>query len=209
MTATTVDFWFDPLCPWTWLASRWLTEVEKVREVQVRWQVMSLSILNEGKLDQVPEQFREMLGTKGRRPVRVLSAVADQHGDQAVGRLYTAMGTRHHRGGEDMSPDFIAGSLKDAGLPADLAAVADTTTYDQAVRASHQRAQEAFGQETGTPVLALTGTGGRPVVFNGPIVTPAPTGEEAGRLWDAAVLLAAAPGFYEIKRARTGGPDLS
>ncbi|GAA1526251.1 DsbA family protein [Actinomadura kijaniata] len=208
MAPTTVDLWFDPICPWTWLTSRWLTEVERIRDVQVNWHVMSLPILNEGRLDQVPERFREMMGPKGWRPVRVLSAVADRHGNAAVGRLYTAMGTRQHLNGEDVTPDFIAGSLKDADLPADLAAVADTTTYDEAVRASHQRAQEAFGQETGTPVLAVTGADGGPVVFNGPVLTPAPTGEEAGRLWDAAVLLAAAPGFYEIRRARPDGPDL-
>ncbi|MFF0490920.1 DsbA family protein [Nocardia sp. NPDC004068] len=183
---TTVDFWFDPICPWTWLTSRWLVEVEGVRDVRTRWRLMSLSILNEGTLDQ------------GADLLRVLAAAGDQYDNEAVARLYTALGTRLHVRGGDVD---LSAALADAQLPTELAAFADSDFYDAAIRNSHQESQDAFGDEVGTPVLGVGDA-----VYNGPVVSPAPKGEDAGRLWDAVV---GVPGVYEIKRLRTTAPDFS
>ncbi|MCM2428390.1 mycothiol-dependent nitroreductase Rv2466c family protein [Streptomyces sp. RKAG337] len=203
---TPVDFWFDPLCPWAWMTSRWMLEVEKVRPVEVRWHVMSLAVLNESKLDELPERYRELLGPKGWRPVRVVVAAQQKFGDEVVGKLYTALGTRFHNRGEGATLEAIAGALEDAGLPADLIDFADKDTYDAEVRASHQEGIDKVGQDVGTPVIAVPGADGEQVAFFGPVVTPAPKGEAAARLWDGTLLVASTPGFYEIKRTRTAGP---
>ncbi|WP_324793639.1 DsbA family protein [Streptomyces cyaneofuscatus] len=203
---TPADFWFDPLCPWAWMTSRWILEVEKVRDIEVRWHVMSLAVLNEDKLDDVPEEYREMLETKAWGPVRVVIAAQQLHGDEVVGPLYTALGTRFHNNGEGPTREAIAGALKDVGLPEDLLEYADKDTYDTELRASHQEGIDKVGQEVGTPVVAVPGADGEQVAFFGPVVTPAPKGEEAAKLWDGTLLVASIPGFYEIKRTRTQGP---
>ncbi|MCL7492445.1 DsbA family protein [Streptomyces sp. MCA2] len=222
---TPADFWFDPLCPWAWLTSRWMLEVEKVRPVEVRWHVMSLAVLNEDKLDELPEEYRENMrpGGKAWGPVRVVIAAQQLHGDEAVGKLYTALGTRIHNEGLGVNPESIAAALEDAGLPADLIEYADKDTYDTELRASHKEGIDLVGQEVGTPVIAVPGpdshgasaassnggggraTGGQ-IAFFGPVVTPAPKGEEAAKLWDGTLMVASIPGFYEIKRTRTQGP---
>lgn len=202
---TPVDFWFDPLCPWAWMTSRWMLEVEKVRDVEVRWHVMSLSVLNEDKLDELPDQYRELL-EKGWGPVRVVVAAQQKHGDEVVGPLYTALGTRIHNKGEGATPEAIAGALADVGLPADLAEYADSDAYDTELRASHKEGIDKVGQDVGTPVIAVPGADGEQIAFFGPVVTPAPKGEEAAKLWDGTLLVASIPGFYEIKRTRTQGP---
>ncbi|MCD9900789.1 DsbA family protein [Streptomyces sp. MT29] len=203
---TPADFWFDPLCPWAWMTSRWILEVEKVRDIEIRWHVMSLAVLNEDKLDDVPEEYREMLETKAWGPVRVVIAAQQLHGDEVVGPLYTALGTRFHNNGEGPTHEAIAGALKDVGLPEDLLEYADKDTYDTELRASHQEGIDKVGQEVGTPVIAVPGADGEQVAFFGPVVTPAPKGEEAAKLWDGTLLVASIPGFYEIKRTRTQGP---
>ncbi|MFJ7330071.1 DsbA family protein [Streptomyces cyaneofuscatus] len=203
---TPADFWFDPLCPWAWMTSRWILEVEKVRDIEVRWHVMSLAVLNEDKLDELPEEYRDMLENKAWGPVRVVIAAQQLHGDEVVGPLYTALGTRFHNNGEGPTREAIAGALKDVGLPEDLLEYADKDTYDTELRASHQEGIEKVGQEVGTPVVAVPGADGEQVAFFGPVVTPAPKGEEAAKLWDGTLLVASIPGFYEIKRTRTQGP---
>ncbi|MET9802860.1 DsbA family protein [Streptomyces sp. NPDC006368] len=205
----TADFWFDPLCPWAWMTSRWMLEVEKVRPVDVRWHVMSLAVLNEDKLDSVPEELREMLATTAWGPVRVVIAAQQLHGDEVVGKLYTALGTRLHNKGEALSHATVVEALEDVGLPASLIEYADKDTYDAELRASHNEGIEKVGQEVGTPVIAVPGADGGQVAFFGPVVTPAPKGEEAARLWDGTLMVASIPGFYEIKRTRTQGPDFS
>ncbi len=203
--ATPVDFWFDPVCPWAWMTSRWMLEVEKVRDVEVRWHVMSLSVLNEPKLDELPEEYREGL-KKAWGPVRVVIAAQQKYGDEVVGKLYTALGTRFHNRGEGPTREAVVGALEDVGLPVELADYADSTEYDEELRASHKEGIDKVGQDVGTPVIALPGDDGNQIAFFGPVVTPAPKGEAAARLWDGTLLVASTPGFYEIKRTRTQGP---
>ncbi|MBD0709713.1 MULTISPECIES: DsbA family protein [unclassified Streptomyces] len=203
----TADFYFDPLCPWAWMTSRWMLEVEKVRPVDVRWKVMSLAVLNENRLDEVPEEYRELLETKAWGPVRVVIAARQLHGDEVVGKLYTALGTRFHNNGEEPGREAIVAALKEAGLPGELADYADKATYDAELRASHQEGIDKVGQDVGTPVVSVPGTDGEEVAFFGPVVTPTPRGEAAARLWDGTLLVASTPGFYEIKRTRTAAPS--
>ncbi|MER6593176.1 disulfide bond formation protein DsbA [Micromonospora purpureochromogenes] len=199
----TVDMWFDPLCPWAWITSRWLLEVEKVRDVDIRFHVMSLSVLNEGR--DLPEDYQELMN-KGWGSVRVCVAVEQQHGQEAVAKLYTAMGTRIHLGKEQLGPELFKAALTDVGLDPALAGVADTTEYDEALRASHEAGMRPVGTDVGTPVVHAPGPDGRQVAFFGPVITPAPKGEAAGRLWDGVLLVAGTPGFYELKRSRELGP---
>jgi hypothetical protein len=208
---TPVDFWFDPLCPWAWMTSRWVLEVEKLRDIEVRWHVMSLAVLNEDKLDELPEDYRELLTTKAWPAVRVVTAAWQKHGEDVVGPLYTALGTRIHNNDEGATPEAIAGALADVGLPAELIDYAgqDDFEFEAELRASHKEGIEKVGQEVGTPVIALPGPDGEQIAFFGPVVTPAPKGEQAARLWDGTVAVASVPGFYEIKRTRTKGPDFS
>ena len=193
------DFWFDPLCPWAWMTSRWMMEVEKIREVDVRWHVMSLAVLNEGR--ELPENYRALMD-KAWGPVRVVVAAQQLHGDKVVKPLYDAMGTRIHPGGNKDFAQVITEALDEVGLPADLARFAESDEYDEQLRASHAEGINLVGEDVGTPVVAFDGT-----AFFGPVVTPAPKGEAAGRLWDGCVLVASTPGFFELKRTRTQGPQ--
>jgi protein-disulfide isomerase-like protein with CxxC motif len=196
---TPVDFWFDPLCPWAWITSRWMVEVEKVRPVEPRWHVMSLAVLNEDKED-LPESYREGLA-KAWGPVRVCIAAEAKYGPEVLGPLYTAIGTRFHN--EEMPRDraTIEAALAEAGLPADLADAMDSTQYDEAVRASHAEGIERVGYEVGTPIITVQGTS----VF-GPVLSPIPRGEDAGKLWDGVRLIAQTDGFFELKRSRYRDP---
>ncbi|MEU7425005.1 DsbA family protein [Streptomyces sp. NPDC048362] len=206
---TPVDFWFDPLCPWAWMTSRWVLEVAKVRDIEVRWHIMSIAVLNENRLDELPEDYREMLTTKAWKAVRVVTAAWQKHGDDVLGPLYTALGTRFHNNDEGVTLEAIAGALADAGLPAELVEYADQEDFefDAELRASHKEGIEKVGQDVGTPVIAVPGPDGEQIAFFGPVVTPAPQGEDAVRLWDGTLAVASVPGFYEIKRTRTKGPD--
>ncbi|GAA1014035.1 MULTISPECIES: DsbA family protein [Streptomyces] len=208
---TPVDFWFDPLCPWAWMTSRWVLEVEKLRDIEVRWHIMSLAVLNESRMDELPEEYREMLATQAWPPVRVVTAAWQKHGEQVLGPLYTALGTRFHNRGEGATREAIAAALEDTGLPADLIDYADQEDFefDAELRASHKEGIEKVGQDVGTPIIAVPGPDGEQIAFFGPVVTPAPKGEQAARLWDGTLAVASIPGFYELKRTRTVGPDFS
>lgn len=203
---TVADMWFDPLCPWAWITSRWLLEVERVRPVQVRWNVMSLAVLNDGR--ELPEQYVELM-RKAWGPVRVLIAAQAEAGDEILLPLYTAMGTRIHHEQEEDFDAVIAGALAELGLSAELAMAAHTDAFDDALRASHQRAIDLVGSDVGTPVIAVPGTDGEQIAFFGPVITPIPRGEVAGRLWDGTLLVAGTPGFYELKRTRTAAPSFT
>jgi 2-hydroxychromene-2-carboxylate isomerase len=196
-----VDLWVDPACPWAWMTSRWLLEAGQVRDFDVEFHVMSLAVLNEGR--DLPENYRKLLD-KAWGPVRVLIAAEERHGNKVVEPLYSAMGTRYHVNGEKNFQKVIAESLSDVGLEADLADAATSTEFDEALRKSHHEGMDPVGYDVGTPVIHVGD-----VAFFGPVVTPAPKGEAAGRLFDGVMLVASTPGFYELKRTRTADPDFS
>lgn len=202
--ATKVEFWFDPMCPWAWLTSRWIHEVSIPRDLDVTWSVMSLAVLNEGK--DVPQAYAELMAAAW-KPVRVCIAAEVEFGQSVLGPLYTALGTRIHVQGRKDYDTIIAESLAEAGLPEALAAAAGSEDFDVKLKASHERAITLVGADVGTPVIAIPGATGEPVAFFGPVITPMPVGADALKLWDGAILVASVPGFYELKRTRTQGPS--
>jgi 2-hydroxychromene-2-carboxylate isomerase len=200
-----VEMWFDPRCPWAWITSRWLLEVERVRDVRVRFHVMSLSVLNEGR-DDLSEKYKLSMA-KGWGPVRVAIAAEQKYGNEVLRDLYTALGTHAHVQKRELDRDTLVAVLTELGLDPTLADAADSTGYDEALRASHDAGMAPVGLDVGTPVIHAPGPDGGTIAFFGPVVTPAPKGEAAGRLWDGVLLVAGTPGFYEIKRTRDVRPS--
>lgn len=200
-TTTKVDFWFDPICPWAWITSRWMMEVEQVRPVRVRWHVMSLSYLNADR--ELPADYRDLMD-RAWLPVRVVTAASQLHGEEYVKPLYDAIGTRVHEQGQDDFPAAVGSALAAVGLPPSLLEYGERADVDDALKASHHAGMDQVGEDVGTPVIAVAGS-----AFFGPVLSPAPRGEEAGRIWDGTVALASYDGFFELKRTRTRGPIVS
>ena len=192
------DFWFDPLCPWAWIASRWMLEVQQVRPVDVRWHVMSLSYLNEGR--ELSASYRKLMDESW-GPVRVCIAAEQAFGNEVLLPLYNALGERRHPQKRDYTREVILEALEEAGLPASLADAADSTEYDEALKASHHQGMDQVGYEVGTPVISVAGN-----AFFGPVISPIPRGEAAAKLWDGVLLVAGTDGFFELKRSRTRDP---
>ena len=199
-TRTPVDFWFDPSCPWAWMTSRWVDEVARLRELDVTWHVMSLAGLNENNTE-LSDHYKQFL-PRALRYTRLVTAVAELHGADLVKPLYDALGTRIHPGGSIDADTVMAEALAELGLPAELVAFADTAEFEPQLRASHADGIGRVGQDVGTPVIAVNGT-----AFFGPVISPAPKGEQAAALWDGVVAVAAYDGFFEIKRSRTRDPQ--
>jgi 2-hydroxychromene-2-carboxylate isomerase len=195
---TAVDFWFDPSCPWAWMTSRWVDEVALSRDLDVTWHIMSLAVLNEDK--DVSDDYRAFF-PRALKYTRLVAAVKELHGDDVIKPLYDALGARIHVGGSKDPDEVIPGALAEVGLPAELAKYADSDEYDEQMRASHFDGINRVGQDVGTPVIAVND-----VAFFGPVISPAPKGEQALTLWDGVVAAASYDGFFEIKRTRTRGP---
>lgn len=198
--APTVEFWFDPICPWTWITSRWMTEVAEMRGMQVQWHPFSLAVLNEGN---DPGEHAEAQW-QGHRFGLVLTAVAASHGVSAVGALYTALGERLHPAGRTDYDVLLTEALAQAGLPAELAQIGASDELEDKLRARTHRGIEMVGPGVGIPIIAIDG-----VAFFGPVISPAPRGEDAVKLWDAVQAAASIPGFYELKRGREVGPQFA
>ncbi|HJE51824.1 MAG TPA: DsbA family protein [Tessaracoccus flavescens] len=195
---TQVDMWFDPTCPWAWMTSRWLLEVEKVRDVKVTFHVMSLSVLNEGR--DLPADYRAHID-QAWLPARASLLVEERHGSDKLAEFYTELGTRFHPGEEPKTLETVQAALEAVGADADIAEIAQTDANDENLRRSHHEGMDPVGDEVGTPVIRVNG-----MSLFGPVISPAPKGEEAGDLFDGFVKVTAYPGFFELKRTRTVGP---
>jgi 2-hydroxychromene-2-carboxylate isomerase len=195
------EFWFDPMCPFAWITSRWMLEVEKVRDVRVSWRVMSLYYLNKDR--DLSEEYQARVA-RGLPIGRVLIATEQRVGPEALLPLYTAFGTRIHHEKHDVGRDLVVAALADAQLPADLVDAMEDPSYDDALLASHQEAMDRVGDDVGTPTIAFNGS-----AFFGPVLSKIPRGDDAGRLWDGTIAVADFPYFYEIKRMRTGELDFT
>jgi 2-hydroxychromene-2-carboxylate isomerase len=199
---TDADFWFDPLCPWAWITSRWMLEVEQVRPVRTSWHLMSLAYLNlvqhggEGQSEERLKRLEEAWG-----PVRICAAAAAERGDEVLLPLYTAIGTRFHNE-QRHDVDAVAEAVAEVGLPPSVLDAATSTEFDEVIKASHQAGMDLVGLDVGTPVISVDG-----IAFFGPVITPIPRQEAAGRLWDGVLAVAGTDGFFELKRTRDRSPS--
>lgn len=195
---TKAEFWFDPVCPWAFITSRWILEVAKVRDIEISWNIFSLPYLNKDR--EMPERYKVIFANSW-SCARVIKSVEQDFGKEKTLPLYTAISTRIHVLKEAVSKDLLSASLKEVGLDSKYLAEMENSDWDKQIIESHEAGIKLVGDDVGTPILAINGIG-----FFGPVISPAPKGEEAGKLWDGVVLSASYPGFFEIKRSRTVGP---
>ena len=212
-----LHFYFDPVCPFAWLTSKWVRIVAAQRDYRVDWRFISLRILN-AHIDYAshfPPNYEEG-HTAGLRLLRVAARIRGRHGREAVGPFYEAIGTRIFDTSRDVDPlsasgqgsrDMLEPLLHDAGLPTDLAKALDDQTLDDEIRAETEEALTLTGRDVGTPILHFQPPGG--TAFFGPVISRLPSDDEAGELWDHVVALAAFPGFAEIKRSLRERPQLT
>ncbi len=198
MTKTSAEFWFDPVCPWAWMTSRWILEVEKVRDISVQWNLFSLAHLNRDK--ELPEEYKSRL-IRSWQSTRVIAAAQKENGSSITLPLYTAISSRIHLKKMDVGVVLFEDALTEVGLNPVLAQAMSDESLNAAIIESHERGIALVGNDVGTPIISVGGT-----AFFGPVISPAPKGEEAGKLWDGVVGVASYPGFFEIKRSRTVGP---
>ena len=198
MTKTSAEFWFDPVCPWAWMTSRWILEVEKVRDISVQWNLFSLAHLNRDK--DLPEEYKSRL-IRSWQSTRVIAAAQKENGSSITLPLYTAISSRIHLKKMDVGVVLFEEALTEVGLNPALAQAMSDESLNAAIIESHDRGIALVGNDVGTPIISVGGA-----AFFGPVISPAPKGEEAGKLWDGVVGVASYPGFFEIKRSRTVGP---
>lgn len=200
---TTVDFYLDPSCPFAWVTSRWIKEVAKVRDIDVRWKFISLGVVNEGR--GLPADYRKIIDMSW-GAMRVMAAAEQRAGAEVLDDLYTEIGERYHDQGRvdtlENRYEAVKEAVKELGLDADLMDAWDDEAFDARLRESTKEAQDLVGDDVGTPIVALNGVG-----FFGPVITRVPKGEEAGKIFDAAVTLGNYPHFFELKRSRTESPS--
>jgi hypothetical protein len=199
---TTVSFYFDPICPWTWITSRWLVEVAGARGFDIDWRTLSLAVLN-GGVERMPAPYQEG-GRFSLRALRMMEAVRTDGLRDQIGAFYTELGERLHVDGEAPGLALLQRSADAAGVGAYLPA-ADDRRWDEVIAGSTWAAMELAGPDIGSPVIVLDG---QEWGLHGPIVSPAPQGDDAVRLWDALLSLSGVPGFYELKHGRTGAPQV-
>lgn len=204
-----LEFFFDPVCPFAWITSRWVTEVQAQTGYSVRWRFISLAIVNEDKdYSQFPPAYGLVHGT-GKRWLRVAAAVDADAGNDGVAAFYTALGTRLHTagvsravlGGAPLPDDLLPGALADAGLDPVFAAAVDDGSRDDVLRADTGLALGRTGPDVGTPILTFDPGTDRENSLFGPVISRIPRGADAVALWDAVRTLAATPGFAEFKRS--------
>jgi hypothetical protein len=203
--AQQVDIWVDPVCPYAWATSQWLLQVEKVRDIEARFNIMSLAYLNDGR-EGLSEDYRKMMQNSW-GPVRVAIAVEQQYGKEGLRAFYLHLATLRHNERRGFSHLSYEHALERAGLDTSLAARADDASLDEVLKASHHAGMDAVGSDVGTPVIHFPRPDGDTTAFFGPVIMKAPTGEEAGRLWDGLLAIANTEGLYELKRTRSGSPE--
>jgi len=196
---TKAEFWFDPSCPWAWITSRWILEVQAQRDIEVKWNIFSLAVLNEGR--ELKPEYRERID-KTWGPVRVIAAAKKKNGYEVVLPLYTEIGTLFHPGAKPVAKETISEALQNQKLDPTLIDFYDTNDFDKDLRDSTKAGLALVGDDVGTPIISIEG-----VAFFGPVLTPAPKGSEALKLWDGVVAAASLPGFFELKRTRTARPQ--